>query len=132
MGDRQVRVSRKESAVGVDRSAVLGFAGYRRHVVVLLFGAQGWFGARLSAHDIKIVFAPPGIVLATVFVASVRRARADPAHAGPGTEEEQAALTLGAGGWRMFWHVTPNIRWGLLYGVLLCNAGDGRFGAVSV
>jgi len=102
---------------------------------VLLFGAQGWFGAWLSAHDIKIVFALPGIVLATVFVTFPFVARElIPLMQAQGTEEEQAALTLGAGGWRMFWHVTmPNIRWGLLYGVLLCNArAMGEFGAVSV
>jgi sulfate transport system permease protein len=102
---------------------------------VLLFGAHGWFGAWLSAHDIKIVFALPGIVLATVFVTFPFVARElIPLMQAQGTEEEQAALTLGAGGWRMFWHVTmPNIRWGLLYGVLLCNArAMGEFGAVSV
>jgi len=102
---------------------------------VLLFGAQGWFGAWLSAHDIKIVFALPGIVLATVFVTFPFVARElIPLMQAQGTDEEQAALTLGAGGWRMFWHVTmPNIRWGLLYGVLLCNArAMGEFGAVSV
>ena len=102
---------------------------------VLLFGAQGWFGAWLSAHDIKIVFALPGVVLATVFVTFPFVARElIPLMQAQGTEEEQAALTLGAGGWRMFWHVTmPNIRWGLLYGVLLCNArAMGEFGAVSV
>jgi sulfate/thiosulfate transport system permease protein len=102
---------------------------------VLLFGAHGWFGSWLSAHDIKIVFALPGIVLATVFVTFPFVARElIPLMQAQGTEEEQAALTLGAGGWRMFWHVTmPNIRWGLLYGVLLCNArAMGEFGAVSV
>ncbi|HET7796878.1 MAG TPA: ABC transporter permease subunit, partial [Nevskia sp.] len=102
---------------------------------VLLFGAHGWFGAWLSAHDIKIVFALPGIVLATLFVTFPFVARElIPLMQAQGTEEEQAALTLGAGGWRMFWHVTmPNIRWGLLYGVLLCNArAMGEFGAVSV
>jgi len=102
---------------------------------VLLFGAHGWFGAWLSAHDIKIVFALPGIVLATLFVTFPFVARElIPLMQAQGTEEEQAALTLGASGWRMFWHVTiPNIRWGLLYGVLLCNArAMGEFGAVSV
>jgi sulfate transport system permease protein len=102
---------------------------------VLLFGAHGWFGAWLSAHDVKIVFALPGIVLATLFVTFPFVARElIPLMQAQGTEEEQAALTLGAGGWRMFWHVTmPNIRWGLLYGVLLCNArAMGEFGAVSV
>jgi sulfate transport system permease protein len=102
---------------------------------VLLFGAHGWFGAWLAAHDIKIVFALPGIVLATLFVTFPFVARElIPLMQAQGAEEEQAALTLGASGWRMFWHVTmPNIRWGLLYGVLLCNArAMGEFGAVSV
>ena len=104
-------------------------------VFVLLFGAQGWFGPWLSAHDIKIVFALPGIVLATTFVTFPFVARElIPLMQAQGTEEEQAAMTLGAGGLRTFWHVTmPNIRWGLFYGVLLCNArAMGEFGAVSV
>jgi sulfate transport system permease protein len=104
-------------------------------VFVLLFGQRGWFGDWLSAHDIKIIFAVPGIVLATLFVTFPFVARElIPLMQAQGTEEEQAALTLGASGWRMFWHVTvPNIRWGLLYGVLLCNArAMGEFGAVSV
>jgi sulfate transport system permease protein len=102
---------------------------------VLLFGARGWFGPWLSDHDIKIIFAVPGIVLATLFVTFPFVARElIPLMQSQGTDEEQAALTLGAGGWRMFWHVTvPNIRWGLLYGILLCNArAMGEFGAVSV
>jgi sulfate transport system permease protein len=104
-------------------------------VFVLLFGSRGWFGDWLNVHGIKIVFALPGIVLATVFVTFPFVARElIPLMQTQGTDEEQAALTLGAGGWRMFWHVTvPNIRWGLLYGVLLCNArAMGEFGAVSV
>jgi sulfate/thiosulfate transport system permease protein len=104
-------------------------------VFVLLFGSHGWLGGWLAEHDIKIVFALPGIVLATTFVTFPFVARElIPLMQAQGTEEEQAALTLGAGGWRMFWHVTmPNIRWGLLYGVLLCNArAMGEFGAVSV
>ena len=104
-------------------------------VFVLLFGSRGWFGDWLSAHDIKIIFAVPGIILATLFVTFPFVARElIPLMQAQGTEEEQAALTLGASGWRMFWHVTvPNIRWGLLYGVLLCNArAMGEFGAVSV
>jgi len=104
-------------------------------VFVLVFGRQGWFGPWLAAHEIKIVFALPGIVLATVFVTFPLVARElIPLMQAQGTEEEQAALTLGASGWRTFWHVTlPNIRWGLLYGVLLCNArAMGEFGAVSV
>ena len=102
---------------------------------VLLFGSRGWFGGWLAAHDLKIIFALPGIVLATVFVTFPFVARElIPLMQAQGTDEEQAALTLGASGWRMFWHVTmPNIRWGLLYGVLLCNArAMGEFGAVSV
>jgi sulfate/thiosulfate transport system permease protein len=104
-------------------------------VFVLLFGSQGWLGGWLAEHDIKIVFALPGIVLATTFVTFPFVARElIPLMQAQGTEEEQTALTLGAGGWRTFWHVTmPNIRWGLLYGVLLCNArAMGEFGAVSV
>jgi sulfate transport system permease protein len=104
-------------------------------VFVLLFGSQGWFGPWLSEHDIKIVFALPGIVLATTFVTFPFVARElIPLMQAQGTEEEQAAMTLGAGGLRTFWHVTmPNIRWGLFYGVLLCNArAMGEFGAVSV
>lgn len=104
-------------------------------VFVLLFGSRGWFGPWLSEHDIKIIFALPGIVLATTFVTFPFVARElIPLMQAQGTEEEQAALTLGAGGFATFWHVTiPNIRWGLLYGVLLCNArAMGEFGAVSV
>jgi len=104
-------------------------------VFVLLFGSRGWFGDWLSAHDIRVIFAVPGIILATTFVTFPFVARElIPLMQGQGTDEEQAALTLGASGWRMFWHVTmPNIRWGLLYGVLLCNArAMGEFGAVSV
>jgi sulfate/thiosulfate transport system permease protein len=104
-------------------------------VFVLLFGRQGWLGPWLAEHDIKVIFALPGIVLATVFVTFPFVARElIPLMQAQGTDEEQAALTLGASGWRMFWHVTmPNIRWGLLYGVLLCNArAMGEFGAVSV
>jgi sulfate transport system permease protein len=104
-------------------------------VFVLLFGSKGWFGPWLSDHDIKIIFALPGIVLATTFVTFPFVARElIPLMQAQGTEEEQAALTLGAGGFSTFWHVTmPNIRWGLLYGVLLCNArAMGEFGAVSV
>jgi len=104
-------------------------------VFVLLFGSRGWFGPWLSEHDIKIVFALPGIVLATTFVTFPFVARElIPLMQAQGTDEEQAAMTLGAGGLRTFWHVTmPNIRWGLFYGVLLCNArAMGEFGAVSV
>lgn len=102
---------------------------------VLLFGAQGWFGAWLSAHNIQIIFAIPGIVLATVFVTFPFIARElIPLMQTQGTEEEEAAIVLGASGWQTFWHITlPNIKWGLLYGVILCNArAMGEFGAVSV
>jgi len=104
-------------------------------IYVLLFGAQGWFGEWLREHDIKILFAVPGIVLATIFVTFPFVARElIPLMQAQGTEEEEAALVLGASGWRTFWHVTlPNIKWGLLYGVILCNArAMGEFGAVSV
>jgi sulfate transport system permease protein len=104
-------------------------------VYVLLFGAQGWLGPWLQAHDIKIIFAVPGIVLATIFVTFPFIARElIPLMQSQGTDEEQAAIVLGASGWQTFWHVTlPNIRWGLIYGVILCNArAMGEFGAVSV
>lgn len=104
-------------------------------IYVLLFGAHGWFGVWLMEHDIQILFAVPGIVLATIFVTFPFVARElIPLMQSQGTEEEEAALVLGASGWRTFWHVTlPNIRWGLLYGVILCNArAMGEFGAVSV
>jgi sulfate transport system permease protein len=104
-------------------------------IYVLLFGLQGWFGEWLHAHDIKLIFAVPGIVLATIFVTFPFVARElIPLMQAQGTEEEEAALILGASGWQMFWRVTlPNIKWGLLYGVILCNArAMGEFGAVSV
>jgi sulfate transport system permease protein len=104
-------------------------------VYVLVFGAHGWFGPWLQAHDIKIVFAVPGIILATVFVTFPFIARElIPLMQAQGSEEEQAAIVLGATGWQTFWRVTlPNIKWGLLYGVILCNArAMGEFGAVSV
>ncbi len=104
-------------------------------IYVLLFGMQGYFGPWLREHDIKILFAVPGIVLATVFVTFPFVARElIPLMQSQGSEEEEAALVLGASGWRTFWHVTlPNIKWGLLYGVILCNArAMGEFGAVSV
>jgi len=102
---------------------------------ILLFGARGWFGPYLQAHDIRVVFAVPGIVLATIFVTFPFVARElIPVMQALGKDDEETALSLGAGGWQTFWHVTlPNIRWGLLYGVLLCNArAMGEFGAVSV
>ncbi len=104
-------------------------------VYVLLFGAQGWFGPWLQAHDIKLIFAVPGIVLATIFVTFPFIARElIPLMQAQGKEEEEAAVSLGASGWQTFWRVTlPNIKWGLLYGVILCNArAMGEFGAVSV
>jgi sulfate transport system permease protein len=104
-------------------------------IYVLVFGAQGWFGPWLQAHDIKIIFAVPGIVLATVFVTFPFIARElIPLMQSQGNDEEQAAMVLGASGWQIFWRVTlPNIKWGLLYGVILCNArAMGEFGAVSV
>ena len=104
-------------------------------VFVLLFSTHGLFGEWLFAHNIKIIFAVPGIVLATVFVTLPFVARElIPLMQAQGTAEEEASLTLGAGGWKTFWYVTlPNIKWGLLYGVILCNArAIGEFGAVSV
>jgi len=104
-------------------------------IFIVLFGLQGYFGEWLDRHDIKIIFAVPGIVLATVFITFPFVARElIPVMQATGTEQEEAALTLGAGGWRTFWHVTlPSVKWGLLYGVILCNArAMGEFGAVSV
>ncbi|HRJ24151.1 MAG TPA: sulfate ABC transporter permease subunit CysW [Thauera sp.] len=104
-------------------------------IYVLVFGAQGWFGPWLSEHDIKIIFAVPGIVLATVFVTFPFIARElIPLMQAQGKEEEEAAIVLGANGLQAFWYVTlPNIKWGLLYGVILTNArAMGEFGAVSV
>ena len=104
-------------------------------IFVLLFGMHGWFGAWLFDHDIKIIFAVPGIVLATTFVTAPFIARElIPLMHEQGTEEEEAAIVLGAGGWQTFWRITlPNIKWGLLYGLILCNArAMGEFGAVSV
>ena len=104
-------------------------------IFVLLFGLQGWFGPWLREHDVKIIFAVPGIVLATVFVTFPFVARElIPLMQAQGTEQEEAATVLGAGGWQTFWRITlPNIKWGLLYGVILCNArAMGEFGAVSV
>ncbi len=104
-------------------------------IFVLIFGAQGWFGSWLNEHDIKIIFAIPGIVLATVFITVPFVARElIPLMEAQGTEEEEAARVLGASGWKIFMRITlPNIKWGLLYGVILCNArAMGEFGAVSV
>jgi sulfate transport system permease protein len=104
-------------------------------VFVLMFGAQGWFGTWLESHDIRIIFALPGLVLATLFVTFPFVARQlIPLMSAQGQASEEAALTLGASGWQVFWRVTlPNIRFGLLYGILLCNArAMGEFGAVSV
>lgn len=104
-------------------------------IYVLLFGAQGYFGEWLSDRDIQIIFAVPGIVLATLFVTVPFVARElIPLMQEQGTTEEEAARLLGASGWQMFWHITlPNIKWGLVYGVVLCTArAMGEFGAVSV
>jgi sulfate/thiosulfate transport system permease protein len=104
-------------------------------IFVLLFGAHGVLGPWLAEHDLKIIFAVPGIVLATVFITFPFVARElIPLMMEQGKDDEEAAISLGANGWQTFWHVTlPNIRWGLLYGVLLCNArAIGEFGAVSV
>jgi sulfate transport system permease protein len=102
---------------------------------VVLFGLQGYFGKWLDEHDVKIIFALPGIVLATIFVTFPFVARElIPIMQATGTDEEQAALTMGASGWQTFWHVTlPSVKWGLIYGIILCNArAMGEYGAVSV
>jgi sulfate transport system permease protein len=104
-------------------------------IYVLVFGAQGWLGPWLLAHNLRVIFAVPGIVLATAFVTCPFVARElIPLMQAQGTDEEASAVTLGANGWQTFWRVTlPNIKWGLLYGVILCNArAMGEFGAVSV
>lgn len=104
-------------------------------IYVLIFGLQGWLGPWLAEHDIKIIFAVPGIVLATIFVTVPFIARElIPLMQAQGTEEEEAAVVLGANGWQTFFRVTlPNVKWGLLYGTILCNArAMGEFGAVSV
>lgn len=104
-------------------------------IYVLVFGMQGWFGPWLTAHNIEIIFAVPGVVLATIFVTFPFVARElIPLMQEQGIEEEEAAILLGASGWQTFWRVTlPNVKWGLLYGVILCNARAlGEFGAVSV
>ena len=104
-------------------------------IYVLVFGTQGWFGPWLADHDLRVIFAVPGIVLATTFVTFPFVARElIPLMQSQGSDEEEAALVLGAGGWRVFFRITlPNIRWGLLFGVVLCTARAlGEFGAVSV
>jgi len=104
-------------------------------IFVLLFGRQGWLGPWLVEHDLRVIFAVPGIVLATVFVTFPFVAREVlPVMQAQGRDEEEAALTLGASGWRTFWRVTlPKVKWGVIYGVILCNArAMGEFGAVSV
>ena len=104
-------------------------------MLVILFGRKGFFGPWLAAHDLKIIFAVPGIVLATVFITFPFVARElIPVLQAASTEQEEAALTLGANGWQTFWHVTlPSVKWGLIYGIILCNArAMGEFGAVSV
>ncbi|MBF0594866.1 MAG: sulfate ABC transporter permease subunit CysW [Candidatus Omnitrophica bacterium] len=104
-------------------------------IFILIFGAQGFLGPWLIAHNVRIVFALPGIILATIFVTFPMVARElIPIMKSQGNEEEEAALTLGASGWKTFWMISvPNIRWGILYGIILCNArAMGEFGAVSV
>jgi sulfate transport system permease protein len=104
-------------------------------IYVLVFGAQGWLGDWLGERDLKIIFAVPGIVLATVFITFPFVARElIPLMQAQGKEQEEAARVLGANGWQIFWRVTlPNIKWAVLYGVILCNArAMGEFGAVSV
>jgi len=104
-------------------------------IFVLVFGARGWFGPWLGEHGYKVIFALPGMVLATTFITFPFIARElIPLMQAQGRDDEEAALSLGAGGWRTFWMVTlPNVRWGMLYGILLCNArAMGEFGAVSV
>lgn len=104
-------------------------------IYVVMFGLQGFLGPWLDSHDIKIIFAVPGIALATIFVTFPFVARElIPVMQATGREQEEAALTLGASGWRTFWHVTlPSVKWGLIYGVILCNArAMGEFGAVAV
>ena len=104
-------------------------------MLVLIFGAQGWMGDWLMEHDIKVLYAVPAIVIATIFITVPFVARElIPLMEAQGTEEEEAAIVLGASGWQTFWKVTlPNIKWGLIYGVILCNArAMGEFGAVSV
>jgi sulfate transport system permease protein len=104
-------------------------------VFVLLFGAHGWFGGWLVEHNVKVIFATPGIVLATIFITFPFVARElIPLMQAQGVDQEEAAASLGASGWQIFWRVTfPNVKWALLYGVLLCNArAMGEFGAVSV
>lgn len=104
-------------------------------IFVILFGLQGFLGPWLAEHNLRIIFAVPGIVMATVFITFPFVARElIPLMQSTGSEQEQAALTLGASGWQTFWHVTlPSVKWGLLYGIILCNArAMGEFGAVSV
>ena len=136
LGDRQVRFRRQAAADYFYRSAVFRIAGdFRRDLRVAVRRQQRCSGEWLAEHDIQIIFAVPGLVIATIFVTFPFVARElIPLMEEQGTEEEEAAIMLGAGGWRTFLRVTlPNIKWGLLYGVLLCNArAMGEFGAVSV
>lgn len=104
-------------------------------IYIVMFGLQGFYGRWLAQHDIQIIFAVPGIVLATIFVTFPFVARElIPVMQATGRDQEEAALTLGASGWKTFWHVTlPSVKWGLIYGIILCNArAMGEFGAVSV
>ena len=135
LGHREVRFSRQADPDHADRLAVLGVPRDRGARVRALFGAQGWFGPWFRDQGIQIVFALPGIVLATMLVTFPYVARElIPIMQLQGREAEEAAVSLGAGGWMTFFRVTlPSIRWGLLYGVILCNArAMGEFGAVAV
>ena len=126
LGDRQVPVRRQEPADHADRSAVFRVAGHRRaDVRVALQPTHGYFGPWLAAHGIRIIFAVPGIIIATMFVTFPFVARElIPLMQAQGTEEEEAARVLGAGGWQIFRRITlPNVKWGLLYGVMLATPG---------
>ncbi len=135
MGHRQVLLPRQVAAHRLDRPPFCDLTGHIRLSLHLVFGTQGWLGKWLEGYGIQIIFAVPGVVLATIFVTFPFVARElIPLMQEQGNEEEWAALSLGANGWQTFYRVTlPNMRWGVLYGVLLCNArAMGEFGAVSV
>jgi len=135
MGGRQVRFRGKSLLITLIDLPIAVSPVISGLIYVLLFGAQGWFGPWLQAHDVAIIFAVPGIVLATLFVTFPFVARElIPLMQAQGNEEEEAARVLGASGFQIFRKITlPNIKWGLLYGVILCNArAMGEFGAVSV
>ena len=135
LGHRQVRVPRQGPFADIDRPAIFHFAGRGGLDVRPALRARGLLGPWLEAHHLKIIFALPGMVLATIFVTfPLRGAGIDSCHAGQGREQEEAALDAGRSGWKTFWHVTlPSVKWGLFYGIILCNArAMGEFGAVSV